>query len=56
MHKPNFRRLMEQQELVEETGAVTSDTPGRPAKLYQFRRAVVAERAVSGTKLPLARP
>jgi hypothetical protein len=56
MHKPNFRRLMEQQELVEETGAVTSDTPGRPAKLYQFRRAVLAERAVTGTKLPLARP
>lgn len=56
MHKPNFRRLMEQQDLVEETGAVTSDTPGRPAKLYRFRRAVVAERAVAGTKLPLARP
>ncbi len=55
VHKPNFRRLIEQQELVEETGATSSDTPGRPAKLYRFRRAVLAERAAAGTKLPLAR-
>jgi hypothetical protein len=56
VHKPNFRRLIEQQELVEDTGATASDTPGRPAKLYRFRRAVLAERAVAGTKLPLTRP
>ena len=56
VHKPNFRRLIEQQELVENMGATASDTPGRPAKLYRFRRAVLAERAVAGTKLPLARP
>jgi hypothetical protein len=56
VHKPNFRRLIEQQELVEDVGATASDTPGRPAKLYRFRRAVLAERAVAGTKLPLARP
>jgi len=56
LHKPNFRRLIEQQELVEETGATASDTPGRPAKLYRFRRAVLAERAAAGTKLPLTRP
>jgi hypothetical protein len=55
VHKPNFRRLIEQQELVEDTGATASDTPGRPAKLYRFRRAVLAERAVAGTKLPLTR-
>jgi hypothetical protein len=55
VHKPNFRRLIEQQELIEDTGATSSDTPGRPAKLYRFRRAVLAERAVAGTKLPLAR-
>jgi hypothetical protein len=53
VHKPNFRRLIEQQELVEETGGTASDTPGRPAKLYRFRRAVLAERAVAGTKLPV---
>jgi hypothetical protein len=40
---------------VEETGDVATETGGRPAKLFRFRRDVVAERAVSGSKLPLAR-
>ena len=53
LHKPNFRRLIEQQELVEETGATASDTGGRPAKLYRFRHAVLEERALAGSKLPL---
>ncbi len=56
LHKQNFRRLMEQQQLVEETGAIASDTVGRPAKLFRFRHAVLAEREVAGTKLPLSRP
>jgi hypothetical protein len=55
LHKQNFRRLVEQQALVEETGAVATETGGRPAKLFRFRRDVVAERAVAGSKLPLAR-
>lgn len=55
VHKQNFRRLIEQQELVEETGETLSDTGGRPAKLFRFRHAVLAERAVVGTKLPIAR-
>jgi len=55
LHKQNFRRLIEQQELVEETGATSQDTGGRPAKLFRFRRDVLAERAVIGTKLPLSR-
>ena len=55
VHKQNFRRLIEQQELVEETGAMAGDTGGRPAKLFRFRRAVVAERDAVGTKLPLTR-
>lgn len=55
IHKQNFRRLIEQQELVEETGATTSDTGGRPARLFRFRQAVLAERAIGGTKLPLTR-
>lgn len=54
LHKQNFRRLIEQQDLVEETGGVATDTGGRPAKLFRFRREVLAERAVAGTKLPLA--
>lgn len=55
VHKPNFRRLIEQQQLVEETGETVSDTGGRPARAYRFRAAVREERAASGTKLPLAR-
>lgn len=55
LHKPNFRRLIEQQELVEETGETVSDTGGRPAKAYRFRAAVREERAAAGTKLPLTR-
>lgn len=55
LHKPNFRRLIEQQELVEETGETTADTIGRPAKLFRFRHAVLDERVVAGTKLPLSR-
>jgi hypothetical protein len=55
VHKPNFRRLIEQQELVEETGATHFETKGRPAKLFRFRHAVLAERGVAGTKLPLSR-
>ena len=54
VHKPNFRRLIEQQELVEETGETSQDTGGRPAKLFRFRRAVFAERAIAGTKLPIS--
>jgi hypothetical protein len=55
LHKQNFRRLVEQQGLVEETGAATAGTGGRPAKLYRFRREILLERAVAGSKLPLAR-
>jgi hypothetical protein len=50
VHKPNFRRLIEQQELVEETGETVSDTGGRPATAFRFRPAVREERA-AGTKL-----
>jgi hypothetical protein len=55
LHKQNFRRLIEQQDLVEETGEITTETRGRPAKLFRFSRDVMAERAVAGSKLPLAR-
>lgn len=55
LHKQNFRRFIEQQALVEETGAVERGVAGRPAKLFQFRRDVMADRAIAGTKLPLAR-
>ncbi len=56
LHKQNFRRLIDQQGLVEDTGEVAMQTGGRPAKLVRFRREVLLERAVAGTKLPLSRP
>lgn len=52
LHKQNFRRLVEGQGLVEETGAMTRGVSGRPAKLFAFRREVLQERAAAGTKLP----
>ncbi|NLS00577.1 hypothetical protein HGP17_27420 [Rhizobium sp. P38BS-XIX] len=55
LHKQNFRRLIEQQDLVEETGGTESETGGRPAKLFRFRRTVLEEREFAGTKLPLSR-
>ena len=55
LHKQNFRRLIEQQALVEETGQMCTAGAGRPAKLFRFRRHVVMERALAGNKLPLAR-
>jgi hypothetical protein len=55
LHKPNFRRLIDQQELIEETGEMSSDTGGRPAKLFRFRRAILEEHALSVSRLPLSR-
>jgi hypothetical protein len=55
LHKQNFRRFIESEGLVEETGEMVAGTGGRPAKLVRFRREVLMERAASGTKLPLSR-
>lgn len=55
LHKQNFRRFIEQQNLVEESGGAEIGTGGRPAKLFRFRHAVLEERALAGSKLPLAR-
>lgn len=55
LHKQNFRRLIEQQALVEDTGDIATGAAGRPAKLFRFRRDVLLERAIAGSKLPLAR-
>ena len=54
IHTQNFRRLVEQQHLVEETGD-RAGTGGRPARLYRFRRNVLQERQAAGTKLPTPR-
>ena len=55
VHTQNFRRMIEQQALVEESGGRLAETGGRPARLYRFRRQVLAERQVAGTKLPISR-
>ncbi|MVW78350.1 NUDIX hydrolase [Bordetella sp. 02P26C-1] len=55
LHKQNFRRLVEQQNLVEETGGMAAAGAGRPAKLFRFRGDLLTERAISGSKLPLSR-
>jgi hypothetical protein len=55
LHKPNFRRLIETQRLVEETGEVTGRTGGRPARLVRFRREVLLEPPAPGVRLPLAK-
>lgn len=55
LHKQNFRRLIEQQNLVEETGSMAQVVTGRPPKLFRFRRDVILERSTAGSKLPLAR-
>jgi hypothetical protein len=55
LHKPNFRRLVEQQGLVEETGAVTLGTGGRPARLVRFRREALLERPAPGLRVRAAR-
>lgn len=50
LHKQNFRRLVESQGLVEETGEIFAEGRGRPAKLYRFRRDVLRERLRPGVK------
>lgn len=56
LHKPNFRRLVEQQGVIEETGEVSTETGGRPARRLRFRREVLLERPAPGVRLPLSRP
>jgi len=55
LHKQNFRRLVEMQGLVEETGEMTTETGGRPARLVRFRREVLVERPAPGVRLPRLR-
>jgi hypothetical protein len=51
VHKQNFRRLVENAGLVEPTGKVSTQTGGRPAKLFRFRRDVLLERPSTGVKM-----
>lgn len=51
LHKQNFRRLVENGGLVEPTGKVSSQTGGRPAKLFRFRKEVLLERRTAGVRV-----
>ena len=51
LHKQNFRRLVENTELVESTGEISTATGGRPAAMFRFRREVVQERPAPGLRL-----
>ena len=55
LHKQNFRRLVEHQGLVEETGGISIETGGRPARLVRFRREVLLERLAPGLRLRAGR-
>ncbi len=55
LHKQNFRRLVAQQGLVEETDGITSGAAGRPARLVRFRREVLLERPAPGVRLTPSR-
>lgn len=50
LHKQNFRRVVGG--LVEGTGGTATDTGGRPAELFRFRREVLTERPRPGVRLP----
>jgi len=52
LHKQNFRRLVEKGGLVEGTGLRETETGGRPAELFRFRREVLRERPAPGVGLP----
>jgi hypothetical protein len=51
LHKQNFRRLVEGTALVEPTGETSTETGGRPAALFRFRREVLSERPAPGLRL-----
>jgi hypothetical protein len=55
MHKQNFRRALERAELVQGLGRLETDTGGRPAELFRFRREALRARPVSGLTTPLVR-
>jgi len=51
LHKQNFRRVVETAALVEPTGVMSTQTGGRPAALFRFRRDVLQERPAPGLRV-----
>jgi hypothetical protein len=50
LHKQNFRRLVEEQGLVERTGQFRRIKRGRPAELFSYRPEVLRERPAPGVR------
>ena len=55
LHKQNFRRALDKTGFVAGTGAMKTQTGGRPAELYQFLRERLGARASTGVQTPTAR-
>lgn len=55
LHKQNFRRVVERIDLVEGLGRMDTETGGRPAELFRFRRERLTQRPAGGLSLPLLR-
>lgn len=55
LHKQNFRRVVERAGLVEGLDRMDTETGGRPAELFRFRREILGARPVGGLSLPLLR-
>lgn len=54
MHKQNFRRLVQQQKLVNRTAEYDSPPQGRPAQLYRFAPETAENCYLAGATLPLS--
>ncbi len=55
LHKQNFRRVVERIDLLEGLGRMDTETGGRPAELFRFRRELLTQRPAGGLSLPLQR-
>jgi hypothetical protein len=55
LHKQNFRRMIAGTGLVEPTGDIQTETGGRPAKAFRFRREVILERPSAGVRVRAGR-
>ena len=55
LHKPTFRRLVTNADLVEPIGRTSAAGRGRPAELFRFRREVLGEKLTVGLSRPIMR-
>ena len=55
LHKQNFRRALDKTGFVEGTGALRTQTGGRPAELYRFARERLGGAAPTGVQTPTLR-